>query len=159
MQREISDFPADESYAIFAADSPVEATMKKSRALPLLLLSGACVAQSGDATEIERALRGAEAQSPRVCIGVQQLGRTHVDPQTRSILFEGRDGFVYVNRIREGCPALRRGMTLVTNTPSGSLCEGDSVGLIDVDGSSRISCQLGPFTPYRPGTGPLATGR
>jgi hypothetical protein len=145
-------------------DYPLEAIMKKIFALSPLLLMGACVAQSVDQSatrgdsELERAIRGAEAQPPQACIGVQQLGRTRLDPQSRSILFEGRDGFLYVNRIKEGCPNLHRHMTLVTNTPSGHLCEGERIELRDVDGSSRISCLIGAFTPYRAGAGPSAPG-
>ena len=138
--------------------------MKKILALLPLLIVAACVAQSvgqggnGGNTDLDRSIRGAQAQPPRACIGVQQLGTTRVDPQTRSILFEGRDGLLYVNRIREGCPNLHRHMTLVTNTPSGHLCEGDRIELRDVDGSSRISCLIGAFTPYRAGAGPPAPG-
>ena len=66
------------------------------------------------------------------------------------ILFEGTSGRQWVNRVGN-CPGLDYGRTLRVNAPSGRLCRGDAVQVMD-PGSQAVlgSCTMGDFLTFVP---------
>ena len=125
------------------------------RAATALFLLAGCAAQagperSGGAGGAATALEGRTADAELGCVSTHDLRGSRVLPEAGAIMFEGRDGVVYLNRPRGGCPGLSEDLALATSTPAGRLCAGDVVQAFDrASGVSHGSCTLGRFTPYR----------
>ncbi|WP_157221164.1 hypothetical protein [Flavisphingomonas formosensis] len=66
-----------------------------------------------------------------------------------AIVYEGLDGYIYVNKPLSGAGLLREGLMIITDSRSGQLCEFDSVRLTDIStGSNAGALVLGKFLPY-----------
>lgn len=129
--------------------------MKKMLGIPLLALAAACAPvepaelSAGAQSELTAALRGLTPAEPVTCVSQRDLRNNRSFGQG-VILFEGRGSMVYLNRPAGGCPGLGRDRTLVTNTPSGQLCRGEIVSIIDPISNTQFgACTLGDFQAYR----------
>jgi hypothetical protein len=129
-----------------------------TRTIPILLLSAAltgCAAELPTAPRSEQAqaklqqtLAGRVAGPATACLQRQQTNdMITVDDYT--VLFR-RGSTYYRNDLPGGCNGLGSGFyTLVTRSPSGSLCRGDIATVADArTGVTVGSCTLGDFVPY-----------
>ena len=120
------------------------------RALPLLLLTLAGCATSGDTPRagLSRELAGLVAGEPRACVPAD---RNHslqaVDDRT--IVYRTPQA-VWVNRLAGACSGLRPMSALVVETFSGRFCRGNLVRVLE-PGSTipGANCPLADFVPYR----------
>lgn len=129
--------------------------MSRLIAAAILLSATACapeappiVSTQGDEMLAE-ALAGRTAAGSQACVNVHELRGSSVYPDSRAFLFRGPGNTLYLNR-PSGCAELRWGLALSTNTPSGRLCAGEIVQLIDQgSGENFGGCTLNRFVPYR----------
>ena len=129
--------------------------MKQLLILALAGLAAGCMDQApatpsaSDSARLADALEGRVAGPPVDCVSQRDL-RGNRSAGESAILFDGPGDVVYVNRPPAGCPTLDSGRFLVTNTPSGRLCRGDIVTVVDpLNGTQYGGCGLGDFVPYR----------
>ncbi|NJC35055.1 hypothetical protein GGR88_002569 [Sphingomonas jejuensis] len=95
------------------------------------------------------ALAGLTPGQPQACIPINQ-SRSTTFIGDRTILYRVNQNLIYRNDPPNGCPGLRRGMTIITRTPGTQLCRGDIVRVADlVAGIKAGGCGLGDFVPYR----------
>ena len=129
--------------------------MKRILLLALAGLAAGCTtSEPVELTEdqqsrLAQALEGRTAGPAMSCVS-HRLLRDNRSIGEGVILFNGAGDIVYVNRPPGGCPALDYGRTMITRTPSASLCSGDIVTVFDP--VSRIEyggCGLGEFVPNR----------
>lgn len=95
--------------------------------------------------ELTRLLEGRVAGTPRSCLSITERR----DSQTfhGSIVF-GRGTTMYRNDLN-GCPELNWNSIPVFKTPTGSLCAGEIVELLDRGSRFPVgACSVGPFVPY-----------
>lgn len=129
--------------------------MKQTLGPFLMLLIGGCTTEafrtSGDGpARLAQELRGRLASASQTCVNQHHL-RANRSVGPNVLIFEGPGTTIYVNRTKPGCPNINFGRALVRSSPSFRLCEGDYLDVIDPStGGSHGSCQLGPFTAYRP---------
>lgn len=130
--------------------------MRQLLLLPLLLSAAACAASAEDQPrtlkaqqELDRYLVGKTAGSPQSCLPTYRRDNM-ITVDDRTILFRDGANRVYRNDPPGGCPGLDRpGISMVTRTPTGQLCRGDIVQLVDLTtGFSSGSCSFGDFVPY-----------
>ena len=141
--------------------------MKRSTALCLLTTSllGACATQPETAAEaaeeqpltVEEILAAApnpeDYSDPATCLnryvyqGVDVINR-------ELLLFEGRRGKVWLNRLRSPCVGLRPHDTLAFDMRDNRLCDLDTFSAIDRFGGpmerTSARCSLGKFEPVSP---------
>lgn len=129
--------------------------MKKMWGIPLLALAAACAPvepaelSARAQSDLTAALQGLTPAEPVTCVSQRDLRNSRSFGQG-VILFEGRGNMVYLNRPAGGCPALGRDRTMVTSTPSGLLCRGEIVSVVDVASNTQFgACSLGDFQAYR----------
>lgn len=95
-------------------------------------------------------LSAAEYQAAERCLSSHDFRSVEV-LDDRHVLFEGRGGRVWLNRLKNRCIGLRRDDTLRFSRHSGRLCALDSFEAVDEFASrwSRTSgiCSLGEFHP------------
>lgn len=129
-------------------------TMRTIAAIAGMLCLSACTmdqrpaeATDADRAALAQALAGRTAGQPQSCINAT-ASRTSRTIDREGILF-GTGSRIYLNRPRDGCPQLREGRALVTRTPTGQLCSGEIVRIVDpVNGINYGACSLGEFVPY-----------
>ncbi|MDZ7642857.1 MAG: DUF6491 family protein [Woeseiaceae bacterium] len=83
------------------------------------------------------------------CILLQRIDRTEI-LDNQNILFYMRGGDIYLNRLRNRCPGLRRNEPIMYNTTSSQLCDLDRISVLYNRGgglSPGASCRLGRFLP------------
>ena len=129
--------------------------MRKIIALAAIAATAACTAEPIDTSMDGEALLGArlsgyEQTGPAVsCVSLRDL-RGNRSVGEGAILFEGQGGRLWVNRPRDGCPALTQTRALRTDTIANQLCRGDIATVFDpASGIDFGSCGIGEFTPYR----------
>lgn len=128
--------------------------MRTIAAIAGMLCLSACAmdhrpAEANDAgrAALAQALAGRTAGQPQSCIN-PTVSRTSRTIDREGILF-GTGSRIYLNRPRDGCPQLREGRALVTRTPTGQLCSGEIVRIVDpLNGVNYGACSLGEFIPY-----------
>lgn len=111
---------------------------------------------TGSAAEkLAKATAGRTAGQPVDCILLNDIRSSQIIDGT-AIIYEGKNGVVYVNQPASGATFLRDGLTLVTDTRSDQLCSIDTVRLMDMPSHMSVgSVGLGQFIPYpRPGRVP-----
>jgi hypothetical protein len=131
--------------------------MKNFVALAALALAAGCTASADSeanlradtdvrlASELSNYRQADRAAS---CINLRNVQGNHSAGEG-AIVFEGRGRELWVNRPAGGCPELREGRTLITNTPAGQLCRGDIVRVTSLtSGVDYGTCALGDFTRY-----------
>jgi len=97
---------------------------------------------------LSKALAGRTAGKPISCVHLREVRSTRIIDGT-AIIYELRSRRWLVNMPAGGCSSLRSDRVLVTRTPSGDLCRGDIVRVIDTPGPMEFgSCGLGDFVPY-----------
>lgn len=119
----------------------------------LLALCG-CAGASGPPPALSAdpelmAVLGNAAGDPLTCVGMQDLGPSRLFPVSQAIVFEGRGARLYLNQPAEGCPVIRRDLSLRLASTAGRLCDGDVVRFVDgASGEGAGTCNLGAFRPY-----------
>jgi hypothetical protein len=133
--------------------------MKKLLSLSLVGLTAGCMMQEPLSPEmhaqtetlVAEELQGfAPAGPPRSCVrSVDLVGNRSAGEG--AVIFRSRSrNLVYVNRPPGGCPIIRPGMALRTQTSGSQLCRGDIAEVFDpLSGFGRGACGLGVFEPYR----------
>jgi hypothetical protein len=97
---------------------------------------------------LAKALAGRTAGKPISCVHLRDVQSTRIIDGTAIIYELGRKNWL-VNMPAGGCSSLRSDRVLVTSTPTGDLCRGDIVRVIDTPGPIEFgSCGLGAFVPY-----------
>ena len=136
--------------------------MRSTILILLAAAASACAAYSGVSEPrtaqaemtLQKSLMGKVAGAPVHCL---QSLRTHdmriIDDNT--ILFRDGRRRVYRNDPLGGCrPMGRGGYALVTRSPTGQMCRGDIVQVVDLTNKAVAgSCSLGDFVPYQSVTG------
>lgn len=115
----------------------------------LMLIGGA--GAGDDEAKLARKLRGHEQVGPPMaCVDLAML-RSNTLIGGTAIVFQGRNSkTLYVSRPEGGCPILRMGRALKTDSAGSRLCRGNLVAVWDpVSGVDYGSCPLGDFTAYR----------
>ncbi len=113
----------------------------------LAALPAAATPRDGEA-EIAKAIAGRTAGKPVDCLRLNDIRSSRIIDRT-AIIYETRNGTLYVNRPRSGAEALDWTDVLVTDTHSSQLCSIDIVRLYDP--GIRWSTGwvgLGDFVPY-----------
>jgi hypothetical protein len=130
--------------------------MKTFLALSAFALLAGCAAgepveSTGDAeAALTAELRDFEQSGPPVsCVNLREVGGNRSVGD--ALVFDGQSSSRrWVNRPPGGCPMLRHGRALQTNTYSSQLCRGDIATVFDpVSGATYAGCGLGEFIPYR----------
>ena len=101
-------------------------------------------------TKLTKALVGKVA-GPRVsCLPSYRTNDMRIIDDNTILFREGRN-LVYRNDPPGGCSPMGRGAyTLVTRSPTGQMCRGDIVRVVDLMSKTTVgSCTLGNFIPYR----------
>jgi hypothetical protein len=102
--------------------------------------------ESGEA-ELARVLNGRVAGTPVHCLNLHRVISSRIIPHTAIVYETG--GTLYVNRPVNGAAQLTHFDTMVTRTPSTSLCNVDVVQLHDQGSHSFTGVVfLGDFVPY-----------
>jgi hypothetical protein len=133
-----------------------ESRMKRTIAVALLGLAAgfALIGSTGagdDETKLAAKLRHHEQIGPPIaCVSLAML-RSNTLVGSTAIVFQGRNfNTLWVNRPEGGCPVLRMGRALQTETGGSRLCRGDLVTVWDpVSGVDYGTCPLGDFTAYK----------
>jgi hypothetical protein len=109
----------------------------------LLLATGTAQAAP---RSLDTVLAGRTPGKPQGCI--QQSFVNDSETFDGAILYHMKVGPDLLNRPPE-CPQLRHDRGLITSTPTGALCSGDLVQIVDfVSHFNYGSCGLGDFVPY-----------
>ena len=117
--------------------------------LALILAGPAAAASLTPDQQIAKELDGRVAGKPTNCIYQYDIRDSRIIERT-AIIYEMRDGTLYLNRPANGADFLRRDLALVTDTHTDQLCSVDIVRLYDpVTRFESGSLGLGPFVPYR----------
>lgn len=102
-----------------------------------------------EADRLSRALAGYTAEPPVGCIN-QSTFRSQSSQAYGSTLVYEAGNLLYRNDMNGQCPELRRDDIRVNRTPTGQLCRGDIVQLLDRNTRFPVgSCSYGDFIPYR----------
>ena len=113
-----------------------------------LMLTAPLLAAATPEEEIAKALAGRTAGPSTDCIIQHEISSTQIVART-AILYEMRNGTIYLNRPETGANFLHRDYALVTDTHSNQLCNIDIVRLLDpVARFESGSVGLGRFVPY-----------
>ena len=130
--------------------------MKRTIAAALLSLAAAftLIGSAGagdDEAKLAKKLRHHEQVGPPMaCVNLAML-RSNTLIGGTAIIFQSRNfRTLYVNRPEGGCPILRMGRALKTDSAGSRLCRGDLVAVWDpVSGMDYGACPLGDFTAHR----------
>jgi hypothetical protein len=98
---------------------------------------------------VEKALKGMTPNGkPQSCVDLRDVPDSRLIDET-TIIFQSSSRHAYVNHPPGGCPGLRPDHAIITRTPTGSLCRGDIITVVDpVSHMDYGSCGLGDFEPY-----------
>lgn len=114
----------------------------------LLLAGTPALAGATPEAKLAAALEGRVAGAPVDCLNLRDIRSSRIINDT-AILYETRDGTLYLNRPDAGASALDQWDVLVTDTRSSQLCSIDVVHLYDTSARMRTgSVFLGDFVPY-----------
>jgi len=98
--------------------------------------------------KVAEVLAGWTAGKPVSCVRLRDVRSTQIVDQS-AIIYKLSNKRWLVNFPAGGCASLRPDRTLVTSTPSTSLCRGDIARVIDPPTPIEYgSCGLGDFVPY-----------
>jgi len=98
--------------------------------------------------ELAKIVAGRTAGTAVDCLRLIDIRSSRIIERT-AIIYEGRDGTLYVNKPNSGAAFLHQGLTLVTDTHSDQLCNIDTVRLVDMPARMPMgSVGLGKFIPY-----------
>jgi len=99
-------------------------------------------------TKLQKLLEGRVAGAPVSCVSLRQLGSSQVIDGT-AIVYRGAGSRLYVNRPDNGASSLRSDDVMVIRTPTGQLCNIDTVTMLDRQTQSFTGVvMLGDFVPY-----------
>ncbi len=105
------------------------------------------------AAELARAVEGRTAGEPVDCLNLRDIRSTRIIDRT-AIIYETRNGTIYVNKPDGGARSLDKWDVLVTDTHSTQLCDVDVVRLFDTAARMETGfVNLGEFVPYRKAKG------
>ena len=97
--------------------------------------------------ELAKMLAGRTPDKPTDCIPLYRTMSSTTIDRTALVYEQGRT--LYVNRFEGQCTLLDWTHIPVTKTPTGQLCRGDIVRMVDrTSGFMTGSCAFGPFQPY-----------
>lgn len=103
-------------------------------------------ADARQAEQLDKKLAGYVPGKPQSCVNQSQLRGSNQYGQT--ILYQQGTRTYYRNDTSPGC-RIGRDDILVTRTPTGQLCRGDIVTLLDRNTRmANGACALGDFVPY-----------
>lgn len=102
------------------------------------------------AKQLSKELDGKVASKAVNCIS-NSSGTDTIRVSDDILLYRVSGRLVYQNNLRGSCPGLARDDDIiVTQTYSGSTCEGDLITLVDrTSGIQGSVCSLGQFVPYK----------
>lgn len=101
------------------------------------------------AAELAKAIEGRTAGEPVDCLNLRDIRSTRIIDRT-AIIYETRNGTIYVNKPEGGARSLDKWDVLVTDTHSTQLCDVDVVRLFDTVARMETGfVNLGDFVPYR----------
>jgi hypothetical protein len=109
------------------------------------LLAGPSAAETQD--HLDRLLQGKVAMAPRRCIFADQTVPPEIIDGTAIVYRDAR--YTYVARFRKGCPVLRQGRRIVTQTTNGRICANDPVHVLETSGHDFGFCTFDAFVPYK----------
>ena len=120
--------------------------------IPLVAAAAAGCAGTGAEPQagedvLSRALAGRTAGPPRNCVPIES-GRSLTVVERGMILY-GSGRTIWLARLRDPCPSLRRLDTLIVEPMGSQYCRGDQIRSIDP--VSRIPgpvCMIDSFVPY-----------
>ena len=117
---------------------------------PLLFVAAGASALQPQPETLESAIGDRVEVATHACVMSRNL-RGNRGIGENVIVFRGRtNSTVYVNRTRYACPELTRLRTLQVSSPTGRLCSGDIVNVVDLQSDIDYGgCALGDFVEYR----------
>lgn len=111
----------------------------------LLLAAGSAQAAR---PSLDKALAGRIPGKAEACIQQSWIDQTDIF-DNGSILYHMKSGPDYLNTPSPSCAGLRANAGLISSTPTGQICRGDIVQIVDfTSGFNYGSCGLGDFIPY-----------
>ena len=103
-------------------------------------------AANADGPELTRLLEGRVAGTPKSCLSAFERRDSRTFNGT--MVFRTRGKTIYRNDFG-GCPQLNDNAIAVFRTPTGTLCSGEIVQLLDRASRFPVgACSVGPFVPY-----------
>ena len=132
--------------------------MRKFGILAIAAAAGSCTmappppspAQFAEAqAKFSQLTTGKVAGAPQNCVtSLEANDMIIIDDAT--LAFRNGNQRVYINHMQGECPGISGGWnTLVTKSPSGSLCRGDIASVVDLRSRMHAgSCIFGDFVPY-----------
>lgn len=126
------------------------------RALPLLILLGACAAdttqsESRDQRALREELAGLAEGPPESCAPARQNESLQIVDRETLVLRSGNT--IWVNRLDGSCPGLRPLATLIVEAHGSRYCRGDRVRALEPQSTiPGPVCILRDFIPYRRGS-------
>lgn len=109
-----------------------------------VILSGMFAGAAARPDEPEEVLSKYEKTGETViCLSLMTVRRTDVVDDYAMLVSTGRD--TYINEMRGRCAGLRRESRYVHEAPTGKMCSGDIIRVLDSFGGFRGSCTLGDF--------------
>ncbi len=114
----------------------------------VLLATGAVAQEAADPPELQKALSGRTAGAPQDCVVIRRIkGQQSFD--SNAILFRQHGGTLYRNDATGTCKKIGNGRSIILEDPSGRLCKGDAVTVVDLrTGHDFGICRMSAFTPY-----------
>ena len=106
-------------------------------------------ARSAEAqAKLQQLLAGKTAGSSMMCLPAWRRDKMVIIDNDTILFDEGST--VYRNELQGNCTNLSSGFyTLVTRSPTGSLCRGEIADVVDIHTNMTVgSCALGDFVPY-----------
>jgi hypothetical protein len=126
---------------VFAASAPLLVSASPAEPLKIENLT------EKQAKSLAGLLDGLEAGETRSCVSQRQVRHMRVVSDD-IIVFEMRNGRVFVNQPDGGCPKAYRN-SLITEQPAGQLCAGEIATVVDFrSGFTAGSCSFGRFVEY-----------
>ena len=117
--------------------------------LLLAALLAATSAPHADDRLLAELLANRTAGPPRACVNQADLERSYI-VEGVGVVWERTPGLRYLNRFPGRCPGLRRQQIVVTHSPTGVLCAGDRITLIEPPSTIPAGrCRIGQFEPWR----------
>ena len=118
----------------------------------VLLLSGCAAtphrtAETGEA-ELALLIGDRTPGAPVHCINMRHVRSSRIVART-AIVYQISRSLFYVNQPLSGAEALATDAVLLSRTPTGTLCDGTIVHLLDSDLNQQGAVALSTFVPYR----------
>jgi hypothetical protein len=107
----------------------------------------ASVYAKDEAAVLAKMLNGRTAGEPVDCIDIRKV--QSIKFLNQSVVFVIKPSLTFVNSPPGGCGKAEVGLTPVTNPDNVRICNGNPIGLVDLDsGIQKGGCMLGQFVPY-----------